>query len=161
MTTSGAGVPSRSVMSSSWCTTFLPGNSGLPRSTSAKMQPMDLQPRAGRRASPSELQRQDAGRWPGRGKAMTWALGLHNPPSRLATWDLRGSKCPQHSRRGASQVPHRDGSVARRLRVWPHGKHSYAYAQQKHEGWGSRTEGCESQGRLCAYGTCTAKKSGQ
>ena len=39
-TTSGAGVPNKSVISSSWCTTFLPGNSGRPSSTSAKMQPM-------------------------------------------------------------------------------------------------------------------------
>ena len=38
--TSWLGVPSRSVMSSSWCTTLRPGNSGLPSSTSAKMQPM-------------------------------------------------------------------------------------------------------------------------
>mmetsp|Transcript_36652 Transcript_36652/g.90504 ORF Transcript_36652/g.90504 Transcript_36652/m.90504 type:complete len:280 (-) Transcript_36652:472-1311(-) len=37
---SGWGVPSRSVMISSWCTTFLPGNSGFPLSISAKMQPM-------------------------------------------------------------------------------------------------------------------------
>ena len=28
--TSGLGVPSRSVISSSWCTTLRPGNSGLP-----------------------------------------------------------------------------------------------------------------------------------
>ena len=39
--TSGEGVPSKSVMSSSWCTTFLPGNRGLPSRISAKMQPMD------------------------------------------------------------------------------------------------------------------------
>ena len=39
--TSAEGVPSKSVMSSSWCTTFLPGNRGLPSKISAKMQPMD------------------------------------------------------------------------------------------------------------------------
>ena len=39
--TSAEGVPSKSVMSSSWCTTFLPGKSGLPSKISAKMQPMD------------------------------------------------------------------------------------------------------------------------
>ncbi len=39
--TSGGGVPSRSVINSSWCTTFRPGNSGLPSSTSANMQPTD------------------------------------------------------------------------------------------------------------------------
>ena len=38
--TSAAGVPSRSVMSSSWCTTLRPGKSGLPSRISAKMQPM-------------------------------------------------------------------------------------------------------------------------
>ena len=37
--TSGAGVPSRSVISSSWCTTLRPGKSGLPSRISAKMQP--------------------------------------------------------------------------------------------------------------------------
>ena len=39
--TSAEGVPSKSVMSSSWCTTFLPGNRGLPSKISAKMHPMD------------------------------------------------------------------------------------------------------------------------
>ena len=39
--TSAEGVPSRSVMSSSWCTTLRPGNRGLPSKISAKMQPMD------------------------------------------------------------------------------------------------------------------------
>jgi len=39
--TSGEGVPRRSVMSSSWCTTLRPGKSGLPSRISAKMQPMD------------------------------------------------------------------------------------------------------------------------
>lgn len=34
------GVPSKSVIRSSWCTTFLPGNSGFPVSTSAKMHPI-------------------------------------------------------------------------------------------------------------------------
>ena len=38
--TSGCGVPSKSVMISSWCTTFFPGNSGRPDKISAKMQPM-------------------------------------------------------------------------------------------------------------------------
>jgi hypothetical protein len=37
---SAAGVPRRSVMRSSWWTTFLPGNSGFPLSISANMQPM-------------------------------------------------------------------------------------------------------------------------
>ena len=45
--TSREGVPSRSVMSSSWCTTLRPGNSGLPSSTSAKMQPIDQMSIAG------------------------------------------------------------------------------------------------------------------
>ena len=45
--TSGAGVPSMSVMSSSWCTTLRPGNSGLPSRISAKMQPMDQMSMAG------------------------------------------------------------------------------------------------------------------
>ena len=36
------GTPRRSVISSSWWTTFLPGKSGLPRRTSAKMHPIDL-----------------------------------------------------------------------------------------------------------------------
>lgn len=39
--TSAEGVPRRSVMSSSWCTTLRPGNSGFPSRISAKMQPMD------------------------------------------------------------------------------------------------------------------------
>lgn len=39
-TTCGEGVPSRSVISSSWCTTFLPGKRGFPSRISAKMQPM-------------------------------------------------------------------------------------------------------------------------
>ena len=39
--TSAEGVPSRSVISSSWCTTLRPGNRGLPSKISAKMQPMD------------------------------------------------------------------------------------------------------------------------
>ena len=39
--TSGEGVPRRSVMSSSWCTTLRPGKSGLPSRISAKMQPID------------------------------------------------------------------------------------------------------------------------
>ena len=38
--TSWEGDPSKSVISSNWCTTFLPGNSGLPSRISAKMQPM-------------------------------------------------------------------------------------------------------------------------
>lgn len=45
--TSSEGVPSRSVMSSSWWTTLRPGNSGLPSSTSAKMQPIDQMSIAG------------------------------------------------------------------------------------------------------------------
>lgn len=39
--TSAEGVPRRSVISSSWCTTLRPGNSGLPNRISANMQPMD------------------------------------------------------------------------------------------------------------------------
>lgn len=34
------GVPSKSVIKSSWCTTFFPGNNGFPVNTSAKMQPI-------------------------------------------------------------------------------------------------------------------------
>jgi hypothetical protein len=34
------GVPSRSVIRSNWCTTFLPGNNGLPVRISAKMHPI-------------------------------------------------------------------------------------------------------------------------
>lgn len=37
---SAAGVPSKSVMRSNWCTTFFPGNSGFPVSISANMHPM-------------------------------------------------------------------------------------------------------------------------
>jgi hypothetical protein len=37
---SGGGVPSKSVMISNWCTTFFPGNNGLPVSISANMHPM-------------------------------------------------------------------------------------------------------------------------
>ncbi len=47
--TSEEGVPSRSVMSSSWCTTLRPGNRGLPSRISAKMQPMDQMSIAGLR----------------------------------------------------------------------------------------------------------------
>ncbi len=47
LVTSAEGVPSRSVMSSSWCTTLRPGNRGFPSSTSAKMQPMDQMSMAG------------------------------------------------------------------------------------------------------------------
>ena len=34
------GVPRRSVIKSNWCTTFLPGNNGVPVRTSAKMHPI-------------------------------------------------------------------------------------------------------------------------
>jgi hypothetical protein len=34
------GVPRRSVIISNWCTTFFPGNSGLPVRSSANMHPM-------------------------------------------------------------------------------------------------------------------------
>jgi hypothetical protein len=34
------GVPRRSVIRSNWCTTFLPGNNGVPVRTSANMHPM-------------------------------------------------------------------------------------------------------------------------
>lgn len=34
------GVPRRSVIKSSWCTTFLPGNNGVPVRTSANMHPI-------------------------------------------------------------------------------------------------------------------------
>jgi hypothetical protein len=37
---SAGGVPSKSVMRSNWCTTFFPGNNGLPLSISANMHPM-------------------------------------------------------------------------------------------------------------------------
>lgn len=37
---SDEGVPRRSVIKSSCCTTLLPGNKGLPVNTSAKIQPM-------------------------------------------------------------------------------------------------------------------------
>lgn len=37
---SDEGVPRRSVIKSSCCTTLLPGNKGLPVKTSAKIQPM-------------------------------------------------------------------------------------------------------------------------
>ena len=47
LVTSAEGVPSRSVISSSWCTTLRPGKSGFPSSTSAKMQPMDQMSMAG------------------------------------------------------------------------------------------------------------------
>lgn len=36
---SGGGVPRKSVIRSNWCTTFFPGNKGLPKSISANMQP--------------------------------------------------------------------------------------------------------------------------
>ena len=39
-TVSTDGEPKRSVIKSSWCTTFLPGNKGFPVKTSAKMHPM-------------------------------------------------------------------------------------------------------------------------
>jgi hypothetical protein len=34
------GVPRRSVIKSNWCTTFLPGNNGIPVRTSANMHPI-------------------------------------------------------------------------------------------------------------------------
>lgn len=37
---SNEGVPSKSVIKSSWCTTFFPGKSGFPVNTSANMQPI-------------------------------------------------------------------------------------------------------------------------
>lgn len=37
---SAAGVPSKSVMRSNWCTTFFPGNNGFPVSISANMHPI-------------------------------------------------------------------------------------------------------------------------
>jgi hypothetical protein len=37
---SAEGVPSKSVMSSNWCTTFFPGNKGFPVNNSANIQPM-------------------------------------------------------------------------------------------------------------------------
>lgn len=52
------GVPRRSVIKSSWWTTFLPGNSGFPDNTSAKMQPM--------------LQISIAGVYCAKGKSITW-----------------------------------------------------------------------------------------
>ncbi len=54
--TSGAGVPSMSVMSSSWCTTLRPGKSGLPSRISAKMQPMDQMSMAGEYFAKNEPQ---------------------------------------------------------------------------------------------------------
>jgi hypothetical protein len=66
--TSGEGVPSRSVMSSSWCTTLRPGKSGLPSRISAKMQPMDLE--GGRAAARQGLESARQGSVPGFGAAL-------------------------------------------------------------------------------------------
>ncbi len=68
-------------MISSWCATFLPGKSGLPSSTSAKMHPSDLRGAGGGEGAQSSVRRRRLGTG---GEGGAWG-GTAQPPSRAHT----------------------------------------------------------------------------